>query len=293
MIKFLLLILMLVASDNSFGALERLLVTKQHSKLDPIFHYELITNPHLKLEKDSFIKGKAESGWVLKTQFVENRADDYFGSCNIEYDSFILAKDYNVFDLLKSIKKLNLKHQPQSWSLDYLCLGRVASGSVLSRSILLSISQLINGTPYLSEDVRFNNSNITYYRLVEINQGYFFVCLDKDSFLDNSRYQKAKYLWMEYKLFTFNSASNLEITWTICNILKNLADKRSHLCLLDPLCGSGTMSFTALIQNMDVIANDVNKDFITGMKRNLESINLHSKFNPDKISVSCHVSEMY
>lgn len=230
-----------------------ILLSKQLSKYDKLYDLEIreIVNSEVYLHEI----GKSQSFYVTNSEYDESFNVWDLPLQNIQCILTNLVHDYDTFMFLDRIDELNQCHESFCWDIDFTFINRATSLSIKNETLnsklfLCAVSQLIQGKPNFLSD----KENTYSYSIIESKSGFYFGRKHRNM---TQRQGKIKFRvddiitnWAR-RPFSFSSASNLEITESVCNILcekvmKTLKTSLSDITLLDCCCGSGTMIYSGL-----------------------------------------------
>lgn len=242
-----------------FGKL--LILGKQSSRLNSLHNleYQCLSrglsvdgSHHLDLDHLYYMKGVTQSIWISPGDAIDLFNEHQLPIPSVESKFELLSHSKDPYELIDSVKKLNIIHQDYSWQLDNTLIKPFVRKEIVNadnnlgsdrrislKSLLCTLSQQISG--YHS----FSMGDVsTTYTVFETEEGYLF------SRRIDSPSDDALSAWKS-RPFLFSSASNIMMTESISNILIHLVCVNQNcsvgdVTLLDPCCGSGTMGISAL-----------------------------------------------
>lgn len=110
--------------------------------------------------------------------------------------------------------------------------------------------------------------NVLSSKLVDLE---FFVFQKKDEVFIGKITQKCDYKSLEKRdMEKPVRRESLSISPRLAKIMINLSETKSNHLIVDPFCGIGAILQEALLQNINVIGIDSNKDAISGAKQNMQ-----------------------
>lgn len=229
-----------------------LLIGRQTSKLDPLFHYEisLITN-----ERINYHKGISQSAWILPNEINKTIFTPSQVLHSMLYVSEVLVYGRSPAELITGAQEPTNLGSSKTWRMNYHVINPYLRENKLkmsSKMLMCALSQKMKGSPVLYPDEEADGT----YDIAELSDGFYM----GRRLTESTDYNVMEELWSR-RPFAFSSASSLDMTESIMNIFMSLLKPicpRPNGMLLDPFCGSATMAISALrCAHMDTSFSDV------------------------------------
>jgi hypothetical protein len=220
-----------------------MLIGRQTSKLEALFHYEISLVSSELVVDYRYHQGMSQSAWILpKTAYSTSILSDHIHH-SILYASEVIVQGKSPSELLERISIAKLSDDSDTWQMNYFVINPYIHENkpkISSKMLLCAISQRMKGTPALYADEQVDHT----FDVVELNNG---LCIGK-RISEATGYNILSQLWSK-RPFAFSSASSLDLTESIMNTFLHLRIRKGikgNGLLLDPFCGSGTMAISAL-----------------------------------------------
>lgn len=226
-------------SSTCVASRRQVLISRQMSKLNNLITLEIeMLSTSLKSSSFQSIEGLQQTIWIVEST---SSMTQKFLMISILAEYELLCEGSDGVSLLNEIRNQSISHANNDWDIDYLCLA--PHPNKLKRNLMTcAIAQLIKGSPSLQIDDHPTHS----YAIFESSKNFYF-CRRLKGSLQNDSLDRTNLIeiWSK-RPFTFSSASSIEITESIVNILLSRVSRGRGLVLMDPCCGSGTMLISAL-----------------------------------------------